>query len=210
MVDKIDVKRTLKTLYNPPAGQFALVEVPPLRYLAVDGSGDPNTAPAYRDAVEALYAAAYTLKFMSKKELLHDYVVPPLEGLWWAKDMASFVDRRKSEWSWTMMIMIPDFVDDAMAERAIAAAKKKAASAALDRLRIARIAEGRAVQILHVGSYDAEGPILSKLHEEFLPANGLVEAGHHHEIYLSDPRKTAPEKLRTILRQPVRGRGEVA
>lgn len=210
MVDKIDVKRTLRTLYNPPRGQFALVEVPPLDYLAVDGRGDPNTAPAYRGAVEALYAAAYTLKFMSKKELLRDYVVPPLEGLWWARDMASFVVRRKSEWSWTMMIMIPDFVDDAMAERAIAAAKKKAASAALDRLHVARIAEGRAVQILHVGPYDAEGPILSKLHEEFLPANGLVEAGHHHEIYLSDPRKTAPDKLRTVLRQPVRGRGEAA
>ncbi len=207
-MDKIDFKKTMKALYNPPAGRFVLVEVPPLDYVAVDGAGDPNTAPAYREAVEALYAAAYTLKFASKKELARDYVVPPLEGLWWAEDMASFKDRRKGEWSWTMLIMIPDFIDRAGAERAIAAAKKKSASAALDRLRIERIAEGRAVQTLHVGSYDAEGPILAKLHEEFLPANGLVEAGHHHEIYLSDPRKTAPERLKTILRQPVRARGE--
>ncbi len=209
-MDKIDFKKTMKALYNPPAGRFVIIEVPPLDYFAIDGTGDPNTAPAYREAVEALYAAAYTLKFISKKEHSRDYVVPPLEGLWWAKDMASFKDRRKSEWSWTMLIMIPDFLDRAMAERAIAAARKKSASVALDRLRVERIAEGRAVQTLHIGPYDAEGPVLAELHQEFLPANGLVEAGHHHEIYLGDPRKTAPDKLKTILRQPVRARGEGA
>lgn len=209
-MDKIDFKKSMKALYNPPAGRFVIIDVPPLDYFAVDGAGDPNTAPAYREAVEALYAAAYTLKFTSKKELARDYVVPPLEGLWWAKDMASFKDRRTGEWSWTLLIMIPDFLDCAAAEGAIAAARKKSASAGLDRLRVARIAEGRAVQILHIGPYDAEGPTLARLHQEFLPANGLVEAGHHHEIYLSDPRRTAADKLKTILRQPVRVRGEGA
>ncbi|MBX3576627.1 MAG: GyrI-like domain-containing protein [Rhizobiaceae bacterium] len=200
---KIDLKKALKPLYNPPAGQFEKVDVPPFTYFMVDGTGDPNTAASYREALEALYTASYTLKFMAKKELGRDYVVPPLEGLWWADDMSSFVTRRKDQWSWTMMIMIPDFVDAAMAGRAMKAAAEKKALTALARMRIERLEEGLAVQIMHIGPYDEEGPTLKRLHEEFLPANGLVERGHHHEIYLGDPRKTAAAKLKTVLRQPV-------
>jgi DNA-binding PadR family transcriptional regulator len=205
-MEKTDFRKEFKVLYNPPADRFEIVDVPPITYFMIDGSGDPNLAAAYREAVEALYAASYTLKFMSKAALARDYVVPPLEGLWWAQDMTSFVSRQKDKWSWTMMIMVPDFVEGAMAEQAIAAAAKKKQLPALKKVRIERLQEGKSVQIMHIGPYDAEGPVLKRLHEEFLPANGLIEAGHHHEIYLGDPRKSAPEKLKTVLRQPVRPR----
>ncbi|BCH23677.1 GyrI-like domain-containing protein [Mesorhizobium sp. L-8-3] len=205
-MEKIDFRKHLKTLYNPPADRFEIVDVPPLTYFMIDGSGDPNTAPAYAEAVETLYAASYTLKFMSKAVQSRDYVVPPLEGLWWAEDMTSFVTRQKEKWSWTMMIMIPDFLDRATVERAMEAAAKKKALPALGRLRVEQLEGGKSVQIMHVGPYDAEGPVLKRLHEEFLPANGLAERGRHHEIYLGDPRKTAPDKLKTVLRQPVRER----
>jgi hypothetical protein len=185
-------------------GEFAIIEVPALNYFMIDGAGDPNTAPTHKAAIEALYAASYTLKFMSKEELKRDYVVPPLEGLWWAEDMADFAARRKDRWLWTMMIVVPDFIERSMAERAITRAIGKKALPALTKLRFERLEEGQVVQTLHIGAYDDEGPILKRLHEEFLPANGLTEAGHHHEIYLSDPRKTAAGKLKTILRQPVR------
>lgn len=205
-MEKTDIKKTHKALYIAPAGGFTIVAVPPLNYFSIEGDGDPNTAPAYAAAVEALYAASYALKFMSKDLLKRDYVVPPLEGLWWADDMADFVARRKERWSWTMMIVVPDFIEQSMAEQAIVRTAKKKALPALSKLRFTRLKEGQAVQTLHIGSYDDEGPILQKLHEEFLPANDLAEAGHHHEIYLSDPRKTRAEKLKTILRQPVRPR----
>ncbi|UHQ24961.1 GyrI-like domain-containing protein [Lysobacter sp. 5GHs7-4] len=202
---KYDIKKACKALYGAPAGRFERVEMPAMQYLMIDGAGDPNTAPAYVAAVEALYTASYTLKFMSKAELKRDYVVPPLEGLWWAEDWSDFVARRKERWRWTMMIAVPEFVPAAMAEKAIAQAIEKKGLAALSPLRVARLEEGLVVQTLHVGPYDDEGPTLQKLHQEFLPAQGLVPAGHHHEIYLSDPRKTAAAKLKTVLRQPVRG-----
>jgi hypothetical protein len=204
---KTDFRKLLKPFYDPPVGRFELVDLPPMRFFMVDGAGDPNSAPAYVQAVEALYAVSYTLKFMSKKALERDYVVPPLEGLWWAQDMESFKTREKDKWSWTMMIMVPDFVERTMAEEAVAAATAKKDLPAIGGLRLEELPEGRAAQTMHIGSYDEEGPILKYLHEEFLPANGLVESGRHHEIYLGDPRKTAPEKLRTVLRQPVRPRG---
>jgi hypothetical protein len=204
---KTDFRKLLKPFYDPPVGRFELVDLPPMRFFMVDGAGDPNSAPAYVQAVEALYAVSYTLKFTSKKALERDYVVPPLEGLWWAQDMESFKTREKDKWSWTMMIMVPDFVERTMAEEAVAAATAKKDLPAIGGLRLEELHEGRAAQTMHIGSYDEEGPILKYLHEEFLPANGLVESGRHHEIYLGDPRKTAPEKLRTVLRQPVRPRG---
>ncbi len=203
-VNKTDIKKTHKALYGAPVGEFIVIEVPALSYFMIDGAGDPNSAPAYKAAVEALYAASYTLKFMSRDTLKRDYVVPPLEGLWWAENMADFAARRKDRWSWTMMIVAPDFIERPMADRAIARAIEKKRLPALSNLRFERLEEGRAVQTLHIGPYDREGPILKRLHEDFLPANGLAEAGHHHEIYLGDPRKTCAEKLKTILRQPVR------
>ena len=124
-MEKFDIKKACKTLYGAPIGEFAVVDVPPLNYFMIDGAGDPNTASEYKDAVEALYAASYTLKFMSKAALQRDYVVPPLEGLWWSDDMADFVARRKDRWRWTMMIAVPDFVEAAMAGEAIVKAKQK-------------------------------------------------------------------------------------
>lgn len=206
-MEKYDLRKALKGLYTAPRGTFALVDVPPLNYLAIEGEGNPNTAPAYAKAIEALYASAYTLKFMSKAQLGRDYVVPPLEGLWWADDMDDFIIRRKDRWRWRMMIAVPDFVDAAMAFAALDKAKAKKPLPGLDRVSFERLEEGAAVQGLHIGSYDDEGPMLEALHKRFLPESGLVPTGRHHEIYLSDPRRTPPEKLKTILRQPVKPAG---
>lgn len=203
MGDKIDFKKTLDS-YRAKRGEFRLLDMPPTRYLMVDGHGDPNTSPEYAEALAALYPVAYALKFESKREQARDYVVPPLEGLWWAEDMASFtVARNKSRWLWTMMLMAPEWVTEQMFESAIVQVQAKSAPARLDDVRLEKLTEGLCVQTLHLGPYDAEGPVLERMHREFAPANGLRLAGKHHEIYLSDPRRTAPEKLRTILRQPV-------
>lgn len=206
-MDKYDLRKALKGLYTAPRGTFVLIDVPPLNYLAIEGEGDPNTAPAYAEAIAALYASAYTLKFMSKARLGRDYVVPPLEGLWWADDMDDFITRRKDRWRWRMMIAVPDFVDAVMALAALDEVKAKKPLPALNRVRFERLEEGRAVQGLHVGPYDDEGPMLEALHKRFLAESGLVPTGRHHEIYLSDPRRTPPEKLKTILRQPAKPAG---
>ncbi|WP_030159618.1 GyrI-like domain-containing protein [Glycomyces sp. NRRL B-16210] len=202
-MDKYDVKKARKALYGPSSKDFAVVEVPRLAYLAVDGRGDPNTAAAYTEAVEALYGASYALKFASKRDLGRDYVVGPLEGLWRAADPAAFLARRKDDWEWTMMIWRPEWTTDAMVEAALAQAAAKRPNPALERLRTHAFTEGASVQILHIGSYDDETPVLERLHREYMPANGFTFNGDHHEIYLGDPRRTAPEKLRTVLRQPV-------
>lgn len=202
-MEKIDFRKTMKALWQPPAGRFVLVEVPRMQFAMIDGKGDPNTAPEYASAVQWLYSVSYGLKFMSKKEPGRDYAVPPLEGLWWADDMTTFVSRDKAAWSWTMMIMQPDWITPVMFEAAAVKAGGKLGERPAS-LRLEPFDEGLSVQTLHIGSYDDEGPTIRRLHEEFLPQNGLVENGHHHEIYLSDPRKTPPEKLKTVIRQPVR------
>ena len=203
-MSKIDFKKELKHLYRPSPREFVVVDVPPMNFLMIDGHGDPNTAQEYQDAVEALYAVSYKLKFTSKKELGKDYVVPPLEGLWWAEDMETFTTARdKSAWDWTMMIMQPEWITQEMVEEAVKQVEKKGLPA-LSKLRLETYHEGLAVQILHIGSYDDEGPTIAKMRQEFMPENGYEPAGKHHEIYLSDPRKVAPEKLKTVLRQPVR------
>lgn len=203
MTEKVDFKSL--DVYQARVGEVRTLDVPPLQYLAIDGHGDPNTSEEYAGALAALYPVAYTLKFASRRELGRDYVVMPLEGLWWADDMDAFtVARDKSRWSWTLLIMTPDWVDDAMLARAVArVAAKGEPPRRLGDLRLQRLTEGRCVQTLHVGPYDDEGPVLARLHDEVLPAQGLRPTGRHHEIYLSDPRRTAPERLRTILRQPV-------
>jgi len=201
---KIDFRKEYKELYAPPQ-EFVIVEVPEMQFLMVDGHGDPNVAQEYQEAVEALYAVAYKIKFASKKRLGQDYVVPPLEGLWWAEDMDSFTTARdKSQWDWMMMIMTPDWIPPEIFTVTVDQVRKGKNPAALDKVRLESYQEGLSVQIMHVGSYDEEGPTLMKLHKEFMPENGLVENGKHHEIYLGDPRKVAPEKLKTVLRQPVR------
>jgi hypothetical protein len=202
-MSKIDFKRELKHLYRPSAKKFEVVDVPPMNFLMIDGHGDPNTAQEYQEAVEALYAVAYKLKFVSKKELGKDYVVPPLEGRWWAEDMETFTTARdKSAWDWTMMIMQPEWITQEMVEEAVKQVEKKGLPA-LSKLYLETYHEGLAVQILHIGSYDDEAPTIARMHA-FIDENGYDPTGKHHEIYLSDPRKVAPEKLKTVLRQPVR------
>ena len=204
-MEKRDLRKERKEFYAPTSKEFTIVNVPTMSFLMVDGHGNPNTAESYKHAVEALYSVAYTLKFMSKKQLGKDYVVMPLEGLWYADDPSVFTTRAKDEWSWTMMIMQPDWITDEMVQEAIEAVRRKGKDLpALSLLRFEPFNEGKSVQIMHIGSYDDETPTLRKLHDEFMPEHGLQFNGNHHEIYLGDPRKADPSKLKTILRQPVK------
>lgn len=214
MSEKIDFKKT-RDCYRAMQDEFRVLDVPETRYLMIDGHGDPNTSPRYADALAALYPVAYQLKFISKRELGRDYVVPPLEGLWWADDMSSFTTvRDKERWRWTMMILTPEWIDERVFEGAVDQAGAKDRPARLGEVRLEVLAEGRCVQTLHVGPYDDEAAVLARMHREFIPENGLRMTGRHHEIYLGDPRRVAPERLRTILRQPVeaadQGKGAVA
>ncbi|MFE6735324.1 GyrI-like domain-containing protein [Microbacterium sp. NPDC057650] len=198
----VDLKKQIES-YRAVRGRFQVLTVPAMSFLMVDGHGDPNTAPEYRDAVGALYPLAYSLKFFSRRELGLDHTVMPLEALWSADDMDAFTSARdKSRWDWTVMIMVPDWITAEHVEIARNAVRAKA-TAALDAVRFETFDEGLSVQTLHVGPYDAEGPVLDELHSRFIPENGLRMTGRHHEIYLGDPRRAAPDKLRTILRQPV-------
>lgn len=201
---KVDFKRVLPG-YSARRGRIDDLVLPAAQYLAVDGVGDPNRAQAYREALEAVYPVAYALKFWSKRELGRDYVVPPLEALWWADDYAAFTSARdKSAWSWTVLLYVPEWLGAAEVDAAIAAVRAKSGGgAALELVRLLALAEGRCLQTLHVGPYDEEGPVLARMHDEIMPAAGPRPVGKHHEIYLSDARRVAPEKLRTILRQPV-------
>lgn len=200
---KYDIKRDLKAVYSASAKDFAVVQVPPIAYLAVDGAGDPNTAPAYAEAIESLFGLSYAVKFESKKTLGRDYVVGPLEALWRAGDMSTFVTRDKSAWEWTAMIAQPAWITTELVDAVRARVAETKDLPALGRVRLMTLDEGESVQILHVGSYDDEAPTLHRLHEEYMPAHGLTFAGDHHEVYLSDARRTDPMKLKTILRQPV-------
>ncbi|WP_435769937.1 GyrI-like domain-containing protein [Nocardioides sp. SYSU DS0651] len=201
---KTDFKKTLDC-YRARHGEFRVVDVPPLQYVMVDGHGDPNTSPDYAAALAALYPVAYTLKFANKLDLGRDYVVPPLEALWWASDMAAFTSARdKSQWDWTVMILTPDWITEPMFHDAVAKVAQKAEPPdALDQVRLETLDEGRCVQTLHLGPYDDEAAVLAQLHDVFIPEAGLRMTGKHHEIYLSDPRRVEPARLRTILRQPV-------
>lgn len=209
MTEKTDFKKR-HDAYQAMRGQFRIIDVPELHYLMIDGSGDPNTSPVFRAAVEALYPVAYALKLASKRQLGRDYVVMPLEGLWWADDMESFtIARDKSRWNWTMMIMTPDWIGPDLFASAVQKVRAKQGSGPnkdgrLDEVRLESLSEGRCVQTLHVGSFDDETDVLHRMHSEVILGNGLRMIGKHHEIYLSDFRRVAPEKRRTILRQPVR------
>ena len=199
---KTDLKRTLDC-YRARTGEFRVVDVPPLQYLAVDGRGDPNTSQEYADAIAALYPVAYALKFAGKQQG-RDHVVMPLEALWWAPDMAVFTSERdKTRWLWTAMILVPDWATSAMVEDAVAAVAAKRQPPSLGKVRLETLQEGRCVQTLHVGPYDDEAGVLARMHEEVIPGLGLRMTGKHHEVYLSDARRVEPARLRTILRQPV-------
>jgi hypothetical protein len=198
---KIDLKRELHELYTARR-KPGMVDVPELKFLMIDGHGDPNTSADYGHAIEALYSVAYTLKFALKKVGSLDFPVMPLEGLWWADDTDAFVHGRKASWNWTAMLLQPDVVTDELVADATAAACHKRSLPAAALLRLELFAEGLCAQILHVGPYADEGPSIRCLHD-FIAADGYVRRGKHHEIYLGDPRRSAPDRLRTIVRQPV-------
>ena len=195
-MDKFDVKKELRALYAPRAGDWSFVDVPPQQFLMVDGHGDPNTSPLYPAAVEALYGLSYAIKFASKAAG-HDYVVAPLEGLWSSDVADAFVRGDRSLWHWTMMIAQPEWITD----EAVGTART---AKGITAPRLETLSEGRSLQILHVGPYADEAPTLARLHNEVMPSVSVTFNGRHHEVYLGDPRKVAPEKLRTVLRQPVR------
>jgi DNA-binding PadR family transcriptional regulator len=199
-----DIKRELKAYYAPKNTDWELVDLPEQRFIGIDGKGNPNTSEEYTRAVEALYAVAYTIKFAAKHAGERDFVVGPLEGLWWADNPEAFVAGDKDSWQWTMLISQPDWITEDAIEDAKRAALKKKKLPAIEKIRRVVLTEGRCAQALHVGSYADEAPLLARLHDEYLAANDLRMSGLHHEVYLGDPRKTAPEKLRTVLRQPVR------
>lgn len=199
-MNKLDFRTERKDLYAPSAKEFSVVDVPEFDFLMVDGHGDPNTSPLYAEAVEALYALSYTAKFASKQQFELDYAIAPLEGLWDSARMESFIDRSKDEWSWTMMIRQPTWLTPELWDAARTKLAKKKLPA-LERVRLESFAEGTAVQIMHIGSYDDEAPTIARMHE-WIAANGHAERGRHHEIYIGDPRRSAPEKLKTVLRQP--------
>ena len=206
-MQKLDLKKQFKHLYQPSAKQCSIVDVPPLNFLMIDGSGDPNTSQDYQAALEALYAVSYALKFGVKQgkygDTPYDYPVMALEGLWWVDDMEHFSVEAKGLWHWTAMIMQPDIITPALVEAACADVAHKKNPAALSKVRFEQYHEGPSAQIMYFGPFKDEGPTIARLHA-FIAASGHQLRGKHHEIYLSDFRRTAPEKLKTVIRQPLR------
>ncbi len=203
---KIDFKNELKEYYSGvSAKEFSIVDVPPLKFFMIDGRGYPGTSQEYQDAIQTLYPLSYTLKFMVKKKG-KDYVVMPLEGLWWADDMSVFstelFEKNKDAWKWTSMIMQPDFITQEMVDKTIKEVKEKKDPPALSKVRFDTFTEGLSAQILYFGPYSEEGPTIERMHN-FIKDQGYELRGKHHEIYLSDPRRTKPERLKTIIRQPI-------
>ncbi len=196
-------REQLKELYLPPTDDFVFLDVPKMKLFMVDGEGSPDDKP-FQEAVRWLWAAVHPIRRVAKERMGKNFVEPPLEGLWWADDMADFVAGRKDKLKWRMMVPTADWVHEDMLAEAVAEAAKKLGEAPTS-LRLHHLDEGRSVQIMHVGPYEKEAATLARrLHEEFLPAHELVPNGCHHEIYLTDPRRTAPEKMKTVLRLPVR------
>lgn len=201
-MQKIDFKKELKHLYKPSTKNVELVSVPKMQFLMIDGEGNPGTAQSYLEAIQAIYPVAYTIKFMIKKgETGIDFGVLPLEGLWWADDMMAFSEGRKDEWKWRLMIMQPEYVTTDIYKKAILEVGKKKNPIALNKIRLENFTEGKAVQIMHIGPFSEEGPNIEKLHS-YIKESGHEIDGLHHEIYLSDIRRAAPEKWKTIIRQP--------
>ena len=200
---KIDYKKELKHLYRPSAKKIEIVDVPQMNFLMVDGEGDPNTSQSFSDAIEALYPVSYTLKFMVKKgEMGVDYGVLPLEALWWADDMSAFSTGNKDAWKWTLMIMQPEFISKEMVKDAMEAVERKKKPVSLPLVRFEPFKEGKAAQTMHIGPFSDEGPTIERVHLH-IEKRGARRTGKHNEIYLSDIRRAAPEKWKTIVRQPM-------
>jgi hypothetical protein len=199
---KREFKTIYRELYQPPT-EPVTVDVPAMNFIMIDGSGDPETDPWYQQVVEALYAVGYSIKFILKERSEDlDFVMPPLEGLWWAEDMAAFTEAKREDWQWTMMLMIPEPVDDEMYLEGHKKACETKCLVAADLMRFERFEEGLSAQIMHRGSYAEEGPTVQRLHA-FIAEQGHRPRGKHHEIYLSDPRRAKPESMKTVIRQPV-------
>lgn len=200
-MSKIDFKKELKHLYRPSAKNEVAVDVPEMNFLMIDGLGEPGSE-SFGIAIEALYSVSYTLKFMIKKgDIAVDYGVLPLEGLWWADDMADFIADNKANWKWTLMIMQPSYITKALVGEAIEQVRTKKKLTSVDKLRFEAFTEGPCAQTMHIGPFSEEGPTVERVHR-FIESNGNQLAGKHHEIYLSDFRRTKPENLKTIIRQP--------
>ena len=202
---KIDFKRKLKEFYQPNKNEVVNIEVPEMQFLMIDGIGSPGDSQEYMDALAVLYPVAFKTKFLSKSKG-KDYVVPPLEGLWWADNMADFTEGKRDKWKWTMMIMQPDWITQDMINEAIVITKEKKPelSNLLPKLRLEKYKEGKVAQIMHIGPYSEEGATVQKVHDFIMKEGGSFN-GHdnkHHEIYLSDPRKANPATMKTVIRQP--------
>lgn len=212
---KKDFKKELKEFYNPSSKEISTVNVPAFDFVMIDGKGDPNNNTSFQNAIEALYAFSYTLKFKIKKgQTAVDYGVMPLEGLWWDAerpnitqsvvgfDRGNFdpVTGDRSKWCWTLMIQQP-YITDEVFKETLEEVKERKALPSLDQLRLERFTEGKSVQIMHIGPFSEEGPNIAKLHN-YIKSQNAKPNGKHHEIYLSDFRKTNPAKLKTVLRQP--------
>lgn len=200
-MDRVDFKKELKRFYYPSAKEVAIVDVLKMNFLMVDGAGDPNTAQEYEDAVEALYSVSYALKFIVRREKATDYAVMPLEGLWWVRDMRKFSMEDKDAWKWTVMIMQPEYVTRDLVDKALEQVGEKNLRA-VSKIRFESLHEGLSAQIMHIGPYSEEESTVQRLHKR-INANGYELRGKHHEIYLSDPRKSPPERLKTVIRQPI-------
>jgi hypothetical protein len=198
---KVDFKKTLKSIYDPPIGGFHIVDVPEMNFLLLDGKGNPNTSRDYQAALEALYALSYGIKFAYKAQG-YDHVVPPLEGLWWMEIMEEFTLANIESWNWTMMIMQPAWVTPAGVEQAKSEAYRKKRLPYINNVRFEVYREGLSVQILYIGAYKDEAATIADMHR-YIESNGYRPNGKHHEVYLSDARKTPTDKLKTILRQPI-------
>jgi hypothetical protein len=196
---KLELRKTMKEFYNPPAGEVVLVEVPPLKYIMVDGDGEPG-GESFQQAMSALYNIAYTTKFRAKRLLKKDYDMMAPEGLWWMKGKIDM--NKRDKWLWTLMIIVPDFITPKLFSDAVADVRKKKNSPGLDRARLETLDEGACVQIMHIGPYATEPESISKM-DVYAKERGYKMVGKHHEIYLGDPRRAAPSKLKTILRHPV-------
>jgi len=202
MTEKIDYKKILGTYYTASSVEPAVVDIPCFNFLMIDGRGDPNTSKEYKEAVSALFALSYSLKFHIKKSLGIDYGVLPLEGLWWAEDMATFTKGGKDAWLWTMRILQPEWINAGMAAHMQIESFQKKGLPALKQIRFETYSEGVSVQLMHLGPFSSEGPNIARMHS-FADQNGYQRRGKHHEIYLTDFTRTAPEKMKTILRQPL-------
>ncbi|MEM9494548.1 MAG: GyrI-like domain-containing protein [Pseudomonadota bacterium] len=200
-----NLKTRLKELYLPPDDEFVIVDVPDVQFAMIDGEGDPR-GEGYMHALKWLWTAVYPVRAEGKRRMGKDFVEPPLEALWWSNSALIFPEASKSDWRWRLMIVMPDWLDDDIFAEAVGEASKKLGDAPAG-LRLERLHEGKSVQIMHIGPYDGQSQTIARLYSEFLPQNNFTANGHHHQIYLNDPMRTAPEKLKTVLRQPVRSLG---